>query len=273
MRGRRLHWAGFLQYLFRQRACIPWSDGTHFFEGHAPLSRDLTRNLNPELSLSSPPRAAPNCETAAPHNNPKKTQTKTSAFRCPAGSSHNHSALPFQPYRSGSGGILSESTSAQHGVHSGIRLGPLRSGLLWGDINTPNLDALAANGLRFTQFYNTHRRWPSWAARFTGYYTQQVNRDSLLGAGLGLYPEPIPPQLQRENKGILPAWAHLLPSLLAPQRNRSYHSGKRDLALKAWPEARTDASSGNINRGRQSTSLKTTKPASAQAARAKTSTI
>ena len=30
-----------------------------------------------------------------------------------------------------------------------------------GDIATPHLDALAADGLRFTQFYNTARCWPS----------------------------------------------------------------------------------------------------------------
>jgi len=37
-----------------------------------------------------------------------------------------------------------------------------------GDIATPNLDALARDGLRFTQFYNTARCWPSRAAILTG---------------------------------------------------------------------------------------------------------
>jgi arylsulfatase A-like enzyme len=73
------------------------------------------------------------------------------------------------------------------------------------EIETPNLDALAANGLRFTQFYNTARCWPSRAALMTGYYAQQVNRD---------------PQ------GPRPKWAALLPELLKEAGYKSYHSGK-----------------------------------------------
>jgi hypothetical protein len=37
-----------------------------------------------------------------------------------------------------------------------------------GEIATPNLDALAKNGLRFTQFYNTARCWPTRAAIVRG---------------------------------------------------------------------------------------------------------
>ncbi len=61
------------------------------------------------------------------------------------------------------------------------------------EIATPQLDKLAAEGVRFTQFYNTGRCWPSRACLLTGYYAQQVNRD---------------PQGQR------PAWAGLLPHFL-----------------------------------------------------------
>src|SRR5579871_306963 len=50
-------------------------------------------------------------------------------------------------------------------------------GCYGGEVRTPNLDRLAADGLRFTQFYNTARCWPSRAALLTGYYAQQVNRD------------------------------------------------------------------------------------------------
>ncbi len=42
------------------------------------------------------------------------------------------------------------------------------------EIPTPNLDALAANGLRFTQFYNTGRCCPSRAALLTGLYSHQA---------------------------------------------------------------------------------------------------
>jgi arylsulfatase len=42
------------------------------------------------------------------------------------------------------------------------------------EIPTPNLDALAAGGLRFTQFYNTGRCCPTRAALLTGLYSHQV---------------------------------------------------------------------------------------------------
>src|ERR1700759_490009 len=47
-----------------------------------------------------------------------------------------------------------------------------------GEIRTPNLDALAAGGLRFTQFYNCTRCCPSRAALLTGLYPHE--------AGVGL---------------------------------------------------------------------------------------
>src|SRR5689334_21066519 len=43
-------------------------------------------------------------------------------------------------------------------------------GCYGGEIRTPHLDRLAAGGLRFTQFYNTARCWPTRAAVLTGYY-------------------------------------------------------------------------------------------------------
>jgi arylsulfatase A-like enzyme len=42
------------------------------------------------------------------------------------------------------------------------------------EIATPNLDRLAASGLRFTQFYNTTRCCPSRASLLTGLYPHQV---------------------------------------------------------------------------------------------------
>ena len=49
------------------------------------------------------------------------------------------------------------------------------------EIQTPHLDALAAGGLRYTDFYNTARCWPSRAALLTGYYAQQVRRVAFPG--------------------------------------------------------------------------------------------
>ena len=47
-------------------------------------------------------------------------------------------------------------------------------GAFGGEIETPHLDALARDGVRFTQFYNTSKCWPSRAALLTGLHAQQV---------------------------------------------------------------------------------------------------
>ncbi len=86
-------------------------------------------------------------------------------------------------------------------------------GCYGGEIATPHLDALAAGGLRFTQFYNTGRCWPTRAALLTGYYAQQVRRDKVAGVRSG-------------GRGQRPDWARLLPEMLRPLGYRSYHSGK-----------------------------------------------
>jgi len=81
-------------------------------------------------------------------------------------------------------------------------------GCFGGEIETPNLDRLAANGLRFTQFYNTARCWPTRSALMSGYYPQQIGMDPLK-RGTGL-----------------PKWTALLPHHLQPLGYRCYHSGK-----------------------------------------------
>ena len=47
-------------------------------------------------------------------------------------------------------------------------------GCYGGEIRTPQLDALAQNGLRFTQFYNCARCCPSRASLLTGLYPHQA---------------------------------------------------------------------------------------------------
>jgi arylsulfatase A-like enzyme len=47
-------------------------------------------------------------------------------------------------------------------------------GCYGGEIRTPNLDKLASEGLRFTQFYNTARCCPTRAALLTGMYSHQA---------------------------------------------------------------------------------------------------
>jgi len=86
-------------------------------------------------------------------------------------------------------------------------------GCYGGEIQTPNLDLLAANGLRFTQSYNTSRCWPTRSALLTGYYAQQIHRDAL-------------PDVPGGGQGVRQKWAKLLPERLKSAGYRSYHSGK-----------------------------------------------
>lgn len=81
------------------------------------------------------------------------------------------------------------------------------------EISTPNLDALAASGKRFSHFYNTARCWPTRSALLTGYYAQQIRRDTVPGVKSG-------------GQGQRPSWAKLLPERIAPLGYHSYHSGK-----------------------------------------------
>src|SRR6188472_706476 len=80
-------------------------------------------------------------------------------------------------------------------------------GCYGGEIATPQLDQLAADGIRFTQFYNTARCWPTRAALLTGYYAQQVHRDGL-------------PELGGGGSGVRQKWARLLPDFLKPHGYR-----------------------------------------------------
>ena len=54
-------------------------------------------------------------------------------------------------------------------------------GCYGGEIRTPNLDSLAAGGLRYTQFYNTARCCPSRASLLTGLYPQQAGVGHMMG--------------------------------------------------------------------------------------------
>jgi len=91
------------------------------------------------------------------------------------------------------------------------------AGCYGGEIRTPNIDRLAANGLRFSQCYSTGRCWPSRTSLLTGYSPQQVRMD--------------PPQ------GPLPAWTRVLPHYLKPLGYRCYHSGKWHLRGAPRPVA------------------------------------
>ena len=86
-------------------------------------------------------------------------------------------------------------------------------GCYGGEIDTPNLDSLANGGLRFTQFYNTGRCWPTRASLLTGFYPHQVRRDAVPGIPSG-------------GRGQRPDWAPLVTKQLNTLGYRCYHSGK-----------------------------------------------
>lgn len=62
-------------------------------------------------------------------------------------------------------------------------------GCYGGEIETPNLDRLAAGGLRFSQFYNAPRCCPSRASLLTGLYSHQAHM-GMMTADYGRYPFP-----------------------------------------------------------------------------------
>lgn len=62
-------------------------------------------------------------------------------------------------------------------------------GCYGGEIATPNLDHLAAGGLRFSQFYNAPRCCPSRASLLTGLYSHQAHM-GLMTSDYGRYPFP-----------------------------------------------------------------------------------
>src|SRR5437588_12436781 len=66
-----------------------------------------------------------------------------------------------------------------------------------GEIDTPNLDRLAAGGLRFTQCYSTARCGPSRGSLLTGYYAQQTASDSM-------------------SRGKIAGFTHFIPEFLKP---------------------------------------------------------
>lgn len=79
-------------------------------------------------------------------------------------------------------------------------------GCYGGEIDTPNLDTLAAEGVKYTNFYNTARCWTSRSALVCGYHHTQLG---------------VEPNLKK-----YPSWIRSFASLLKEAGYKSYHSGK-----------------------------------------------
>ena len=106
-------------------------------------------------------------------------------------------------------------------------------GCYGGEVETPNLDRLAQNGLRYSQFYNTARCSPSRASLMTGLHPHQT--------GIGVLTYDMGPE---GYAGNLSEDCVTIPEALKGSNYRSYMSGKWHIAsdLKkpngAWPMQR-----------------------------------
>jgi len=88
-------------------------------------------------------------------------------------------------------------------------------GCFGGEIATPNLDRLASNGVRFTQFYTTARCCPSRASLLTGQYSHRVGVGHMV-ADLG----------QPGYRGRLSENGATIAEVLRPAGYRTFVSGK-----------------------------------------------
>jgi len=106
-------------------------------------------------------------------------------------------------------------------------------GCFGGEIETPHLNALAKKGLRFSQFYNTGRCWPTRASLLTGLYPHQARKAMTFG-----------PKAPPAYSGLVPNFCRMIPELLAEKGYRSYHIGKWHLNKpgrepnETWPLGR-----------------------------------
>ncbi|MBI1900015.1 MAG: arylsulfatase [Planctomycetia bacterium] len=98
-----------------------------------------------------------------------------------------------------------------------------------GEIQTPNLDRLAAGGLRFTQFYNTARCCPTRAALLTGLYSHQ--------AGIG---HMVADKGHDGYRGDLNRRCVTIAEVLGPAGYRSYAVGKWHVTKHTGPNGPKD---------------------------------
>ena len=87
------------------------------------------------------------------------------------------------------------------------------------EIETPHLDSLAENGLRFTSFYNTSRCCPTRASLLTGLWSHQA------GIGEMTYPRPFPGYLGKLNRECVTLAEVVKPAGYATLMTGKWHVG------------------------------------------------
>jgi arylsulfatase len=106
------------------------------------------------------------------------------------------------------------------------------------EIQTPNLNALANAGIRFTQFYNTGRCCPTRASLLTGLYPHQ--------AGIG---HMMNDRGHDGYRGELNRQSVTIPEVLKSAGYRSYLSGKWHVTQAIKPKADADKHNWPLQRG------------------------
>lgn len=110
------------------------------------------------------------------------------------------------------------------------------------EIATPNLDALAQDGVRFTHFYNTARCCPTRAALLTGLYSHQ--------AGIGhMVDGPGPASGSRSYSGELSRNAVTIAEVLKSAGYATYMTGKWHVTRVTKPENEVAKANWPLQRG------------------------
>ena len=111
-------------------------------------------------------------------------------------------------------------------------------GCYGGEIETPNLDALAKGGVRFTQFYNTARCCPTRASLLSGLYPHQAGIGHMMNdRGLDGY------------RGELNRRCVTIAEALKPAGYRTYMAGKWHVTKHVNPGGESDRSNWPRQRG------------------------
>ena len=106
------------------------------------------------------------------------------------------------------------------------------------EIDTPNLDALAAGGVRFDQFYNTARCCPTRASLMSGLYPHQAGVGHMMNdRGFDGY------------RGDLNRQCVTIPEALKSAGYRSYMTGKWHVTKIIRPETEADKHNWPLQRG------------------------
>jgi arylsulfatase A-like enzyme len=101
-------------------------------------------------------------------------------------------------------------------------------GCYGGELRTPNLDALAAGGVRFTQFYNCARCCPTRASLLTGLYPHQAGVGHMMNDSGEKFPG---------YRGDLNTQCRTIAEVLRPAGYRNYAVGKWHVTRHTGPKA------------------------------------